>query len=168
LKEEKAKMKLSSEFSKKQLKKLDEIIEKYKDREGALISVLHQSQELLGYLPVEIQEKIAQGLNLTITEVYGVVTFYNFFTMVPRGKYIINSCQGTACYVRGGKAVLETIKKELDIKPGGTTEDRVFSLETIRCMGACALAPVVRIGDNIHRRVSSKKVPQILAKYRGQ
>ncbi len=158
-------MRSESKFTEKQFKELDKIIDKYKDKPGALISVLHQAQEVFGYLPLEIQEKIAKGLNTTITEVYGIVTFYTFFTMVPRGKHTIRVCMGTSCYVRGGGKVLEAIQKRLGIKVGGTTEDRNFSLEIVRCVGACALSPAVLIDNNIYKRVGDSKVPEILAKY---
>ncbi len=158
-------MRSESEFTKNQFKELDKIIDKYKDKPGALISVLHQAQEVFGYLPLEIQERIAKGLNTTITEVYGIVTFYTFFTMVPRGKHTIRVCMGTSCYVRGGRKVLEAIQKRLGIKVGETTEDRNFSLEIVRCVGACALSPAVLIDNDIYKRARDSKIPEILAKY---
>ncbi len=158
-------MRSESEFTKNQFKELDKIIDKYKDKPGALISVLHQAQEVFGYLPLEIQERIVKGLNTTITEVYGIVTFYTFFTMVPRGKHTIRVCMGTSCYVRGGRKVLEAIQKKLGIKVGETTEDRNFSLEIVRCVGACALSPAVLIDNDIYKRARDSKIPEILAKY---
>lgn len=145
--------------------KLDEIIESYKGQKGVLIQVLHKAQELFGWLPEEVQIKVADGLDISLAEVYGVVTFYSFFHIVPRGEHIIRVCLGTACYVRGGKQVLEQFEKELKTKVNGTTEDRQFSLEINRCVGACGLAPVVTIGSDIYRRVKLDKVPEIVSKY---
>jgi len=158
-------MRSESKFTKNQFEELDKIIDKYKDKPGALISVLHQAQEVFGYLPLEIQERIVKGLNTTITEVYGIVTFYTFFTMVPRGKHTIRVCMGTSCYVRGGRKVLEAIQKRLGIKVRETTEDRNFSLEIVRCVGACALSPAVLIDNDIYKRARYSKIPEILAKY---
>ena len=145
---------------------LDKIIEKHKDVRGPLIQVLHAAQELFGYLPEMAQAKIAEGLNVPLSEVHGVLSFYSFFTTVPRGKHTIRVCLGTACYVRGGKQVLEKFEKELGIGTNDTTEDRQFSLEINRCVGACGLAPVVTVGADIYRRVKEDKIPQIIAKYK--
>ncbi len=145
---------------------LDKIIEKHKTVRGPLIQVLHATQELFGYLPEKAQVKIAQGLNISLSEVYGVLSFYSFFTTVPRGQHTIRVCLGTACYVRGGKQVLEKFQKELGIGTNDTTEDRQFSLEVNRCVGACGLAPVVTVGADIYRRVKVDKVPEIIAKYK--
>ena len=146
--------------------RLDEIIEAHKDQRGVLIQVLHQAQELFGWLPEPVQVKVAQGLNVPLSEVNGVLTFYSFFNTVPRGKHTIRVCLGTACYVRGGKEVLERMEKELKIEVGGTTDDRNFSLEINRCVGACGLAPVVTVGADIYRRVKLDKIPGIVAKYK--
>lgn len=148
-------------------RKLDEIIEAHKGQRGVLIQVLHQAQELFGWLPEPVQVKVADGLGIPLSEVHGVVTFYSFFNTVPRGEHTIRVCLGTACYVRGGKQVLEQLQKELKTDVGGTTDDRKFSLEVNRCVGACGLAPVVTIGADIYRRVKLDKIPAILAKYRG-
>ena len=145
---------------------LDTIIEKHKNVPGPLIQVLHASQELFGYLPAEAQTRIARGLNVPLSEVYGVLSFYSFFTTVPRGKHTIRVCLGTACYVRGGKQVMEKFEKELGIGTSDTTEDRQFSLEINRCVGACGLAPVVTVGADIYRRVKEDKIPEIIAKYK--
>jgi NADH:ubiquinone oxidoreductase subunit E len=147
---------------------LDKIIEKHKNVRGPLIQVLHGAQELFGYLPEKAQVKIAQGLNVPLSEVHGVLSFYSFFTTVPRGKHTIRVCMGTACYVRGGKQVLEKFQKELGISVNDTTEDRVFSLEINRCVGACGLAPVVTVDSDIYRRVKEDKIPQIIAKYKNE
>jgi NADH:ubiquinone oxidoreductase subunit E len=127
--------------------------------------VLHKAQELFGFLPIEVQEHVAKGLGLPVSEVYGVVTFYHYFSMQPRGRHTVNLCLGTACYVRGAKKVAEALTQELGIKLGETTPDRRFSLTTQRCFGACGLAPVVMINNDVHGRVTAKKIPAILAKY---
>ncbi len=147
-------------------KRLDEIIESYRGQKGVLIQALHQAQELYGWLPESVMVKIAEGLDVPLSEVHGVATFYSFFHTVPRGEHIIRVCLGTACYVRGGKEVLEKFESELGIEVGGTTSDRKFSLEVNRCVGACGLAPVVTIGSDIYRRVKLDKIPGIIAKYR--
>lgn len=146
--------------------KLDEIIEAHKGRKGVLIQVLHQAQELFGWLPEAVQVRVAEGLNIPLAEVNGVLTFYSFFNTVPRGQHTIRVCLGTACYVRGGKDILERLQKELKIDVKGTTEDRNFSLEINRCVGACGLAPVVTVGADIYRRVKLDKIPGIIAKYK--
>jgi NADH:ubiquinone oxidoreductase subunit E len=145
---------------------LDKIIEKHKNVQGPLIQVLHAAQELFGYLPEKVQVRIAQGLGIPLSEVHGVLSFYSFFTTVPRGRHTIRVCLGTACYVRGGKEVLEKFEHELGIGVKGTTEDRQVSLEINRCVGACGLAPVVTVGPDIYRRVKVDKVPEIISKYR--
>jgi NADH:ubiquinone oxidoreductase subunit E len=145
--------------------KLHDIIDEYRGRPDALIEVLHQAQEALGYLPGEVQVEVANGLGVPLSRVHGVVTFYNLFTTVPRGRHTINVCLGTSCYVRGGKRIMENLKGILKIDDGGTTEDRRFSLESIRCMGACALAPVVKIGNDLYSHVTVTKLPEILSNH---
>jgi len=137
-----------------------------KDRAGALIVLLHRAQQMFGYLPQKVQEYIARELNMHLSEVYGVATFYSFFTLFPKGRHTIRVCLGTACYVKGGKKILSRIQKELGIGVKETTPDRRFSVEVNRCMGACALAPVLRVDDDIYGRVSASKIPEILAKYK--
>lgn len=144
---------------------LDEFIAAQSSGRDALIPVLHKAQELFGFLPVDVQQHVADALELPVSEVYGVVTFYHYFTMQPRGRHTVNVCLGTACYVRGAKKVVEALEEELDVKMGETTPDRRFSLTTQRCFGACGLAPVIMINEDVHGRVSPKKVPGILAKY---
>lgn len=147
------------------VERLNEIIAKNEGKPESLIEVLNQAQEAFGYIPLEVQAQIAHGLRVSLNRVYGVVTFYNFFTMVPRGKHTIRVCLGTSCYVRGGKRIIETLKNHLKIDDGGTTEDRRFSLEVVRCVGACALSPVVTIDKDTHSHVKVTKIPEILAKY---
>jgi NADH:ubiquinone oxidoreductase subunit E len=128
------------EFTAEQWAAVDGVITKYRGKPGSLIPVLEEIQESIGYLPKTIQDRVARGLRIPSGEVYGVVTFYSFFTMVPRGKHSIRCCLGTACYVRGGKKNLEKVEQILGVRPGETTRDRKFSLETVRCLGACAQA----------------------------
>lgn len=145
--------------------KLAQLIEEYRGKPGALIPVLHQAQLLFGYLPEDVQQIVADGLNIPLSEVYGVVTFYAFFSTKPRGKYKIGVCMGTACYVRGAAAVLERLQKELGIGPNDSTADGRFTLEITRCLGACGLAPVMMINDDVYGRLVPDKIPEILAKY---
>jgi NADH:ubiquinone oxidoreductase subunit E len=145
---------------------VNDIIKQYKGTKGALIPVLQSVQNLLGYLPRQILASISEQLSIPYSEVAGVVTFYSFFSTTPKGKHMIRVCLGTACYVRGGKEVLEAISRELKIKVGETTEDRCFSLEIGRCFGACGLAPVVLIDDDTHQRVKPGKIAQLLEPYR--
>ncbi len=145
---------------------IDDIIARYRDAKGALIPVLQSSQNLLGYLPKELLVHISEALSIPYSEVAGVVTFYSFFTTTPRGKHTVRVCLGTACYVRGGKDVLESIIKELGIEVGQTTDDRQFSLEIGRCFGACGLAPVVMIDDNVHQQVKPSRIKELLGPYR--
>ena len=148
------------------LARLDEIIEEYRDKPGALIPVLQIAQGIFGYLPESALKKISLGLNKSYSEVAGVVGFYSFFSTVPRGKHLIRVCLGTACYVRGGKRVLDALKKKLGIDVGETTPDRVFSLDVARCFGACGLAPTIAVDNDIHQRVKPAKIQDLLDQYR--
>ena len=154
-----------AEFTAEQLAQVDKIIADHRGKPGALIPVLEQVQEVCGYLPMAIQTVVSDGLNIPIANVFGVVTFYSFFTMIPRGKHVIRVCLGTACYVRGSQNILDRISQILGIEPGGCTEDRNFSLETVRCLGACGLAPVVVVDSDTHGQVKAAKLEQVLAKY---
>lgn len=149
----------------KLFEKLDEILEEYKYKDGGLIPVLQIAQGLFGYLPEEVLRHIAKKMDKPYSEVAGVVGFYSFFSTQPRGENIIRVCLGTACYVRGGKQVLDSLKKELAIDVGETTDDKVFSLEVARCFGACGLAPAIMINDDVHQRVKPARIKQILAPY---
>jgi NADH:ubiquinone oxidoreductase subunit E len=146
--------------------RLDSVVAEYRNRPGGLIPALQIAQGLYGYLPDEALSRIARGFDKSLSEVAGVVSFYSFFSTVPRGKNLIRVCLGTACYVRGGSRVLEVMKQKLGIDVGETTEDRLFSLEVARCFGACGLAPVITINDEVHHRVKANKINQILAQYR--
>lgn len=153
------------EFSAEQVEKLDGIIARYRGKPGGLIPVLEEAQMALDYLPVPIQKRIADGLNLPLAQVYGVVTFYSFFTMKPRGRHTLRVCLGTACYVRGGKSIAENIVKEYKVGEGETTPDRRFTYETVRCLGACGLAPVIVVNENVHGRVKTQKLKSVLDEY---
>lgn len=147
------------------LTELDAVLAEYKGKEGGLIPVLQIAQGLFGYLPEKVLRRIAQMLDKPYSEVAGVVGFYSFFSTQPRGKHVIRVCLGTACYVRGGKQVLDSLKKELGVDVGETTEDRNFTLEVARCFGACGLAPAIMIDDDVHQRVKPARIRQILAPY---
>ncbi|WP_346917463.1 NADH-quinone oxidoreductase subunit NuoE [Clostridium sp.] len=146
-------------------KELDDFIKSLSSKDGALIEVLHRAQHIFGYLPKEVQTFVADKLNLPVSKVYGVVTFYSFFTTEPRGKNVINVCMGTACFVRGAGDVLKEFEKELSIKSGQTTEDMKFTLGSLRCVGACGLAPVLTINDKVYGHCTPDQVKSILAEY---
>lgn len=151
-------------LDKEKYEQLDAFIDSLPTTKGELIRVLHRAQGIFGYLPKEVQIHVAEKLNVPVSKVYGVVSFYAFFTMKPKGKYDISVCMGTACYVRGADAVLDAFSKQIGIEPGGdTTEDGKFSLRTVRCVGACGLAPVVMIGDKVYGRVTTDMVKNIIA-----
>jgi NADH:ubiquinone oxidoreductase subunit E len=145
--------------------RLEEVIDQHKGRGEDLIMVLHKAQNLFGYLPRRVQEMVAEGLNVSLNEVYGVITFYNFFSTVPQGRNSVKVCLGTACYVRGSQEVLDKAQRELGIKVGGTTEDRRYSLDVVRCIGACGLAPAMLVNDDVYGRVKSPHLVDILKKY---
>jgi len=145
--------------------KIEAICKEYNYNKGELINVLHKTQNTFGYLPEAVQEIIAENLNTPLAHVYGVVSFYSFFTMTPKGKHPINICNGTACYVRGTEKIIQEFKTLLDIGLGETTKDEKFSLSSLRCIGACGLAPVVLIGDKVYGRVTLDNVKEILDEY---
>lgn len=151
--------------TKEQEAKLMEVIAAHKDSKGALIPVLHEAQDIYGYLPIEVQTMIAEGLGLSLADVYGVVTFYTQFSLYPKGQYRIAVCLGTACYVKGSGDILEKIKQKLGIDVGECTADGKFSLEATRCIGACGLAPVLTVNDDVYGRLTVDDVDDILAKY---
>lgn len=140
-------------------------IDETRGQTGALIPVLQRAQGLIGYLPLPVLRSIARDMRVSLSEVYGIASFYSFFTMVPRGKYVISVCMGTSCYVRGGERVLNALQKELGIDPGETTPDGLFSLQIVRCLGCCGLSPVVAIEENLYRRVTPTKMKEILSTY---
>ncbi|MDD3535541.1 MAG: NAD(P)H-dependent oxidoreductase subunit E [Candidatus Cloacimonetes bacterium] len=146
--------------------KLAEVIEEKKDLRNPLIEILRIAQEIFGYLPVEVQEFVAEKMGIPASKIYGVVTFYNFFSMKPRGKYTLNVCTGTACFVKGAPRLIQMIAEELGVQMGETTEDGRFTMSAVRCVGACSLAPVFVIGEDTFGRIDNKdKVKEILARY---
>jgi NADH:ubiquinone oxidoreductase subunit E len=145
---------------------IDEILATYRPKMGGLIPVLQQVQEILGFLPIPVQNYIALGLGIPPSDVFGVVTFYSFFTMVPRGRHIIRICLGTACFVKGSAKLLDTVSRHLSVDVGETTEDREYSLDVVRCLGACGLAPVMVVDDVTHGQVDPKEVVDIVESYR--
>ncbi|MDR0396718.1 MAG: NADH-quinone oxidoreductase subunit NuoE [Oscillospiraceae bacterium] len=148
--------------------KLDEAIAARKGERGALMPVLQEAQAIFGYVPQDVQIRIANGLGVPLTEVYGVSTFYSQFALEEQGRHIIGLCLGTACYVRGAQKILDRLSSELDCKVGHTTKDGAFTLNATRCLGACGLAPVMMIDDEVYGRLTPGEVPGILAKYKDQ
>ena len=144
---------------------LAKVIESYRDKEGSLIMVLHAAQDLYGYLPEDVLKYIADELGLSYSYVSGVVSFYSFFSTVERGKHTIRVCMRTACYVRGGKLVVEALEEKLGVPVGGTTDDKKFTFEIARCIGACGLAPAIMVDDTVYKYVTPKNVDDILAEY---
>ena len=147
------------------MQKLEQVIEDHKDMQGALIPVLHEAQSIFVYLPMEVMQKIADGLNLPVAKVYGVATFYSQFSLEKKGKYRINVCMGTACYVKGSGDLLNKFRERLGIEVGECTEDGLFSLESCRCIGACGLAPVITINDEVYGRLTEADIDGIIDKY---
>ena len=145
---------------------LDEVIAKYKGTPGALMPVLQEAQNIFGYVPADVQKIIADGLGTTLAEVYGVATFYAQFSLEPKGQYVVGVCLGTACYVKGSQKVLDKLTEELDVTVGKTTSDGLFTLNATRCLGACGLAPVMMINDEVYGRLTPDEIPGIIAKYR--
>lgn len=149
-----------------QYEALRAVIAEHKGEQGALMPVLQSAQNIFGYVPEEVQRFIAEGLGVTLSEVYGVATFYSQFSLEPNGEHVIGVCLGTACYVKGSQKVLDRLAEELDVEVGKTTKDGKFTLNATRCLGACGLAPVMMIGDEVYGRLVPDDIPDILAKYR--
>ena len=159
-------MSLTSEEKQQKLDELNAFIQQHKDDKGALMPVMQKAQELFGYLSLEIQSVIAEALNVSVAEVYGVATFYAQFSLEPKGAYVIGVCTGTACYVKGAQAVLEKVESELNIPTGKTTKDGKFTIQDTRCLGCCGLAPVMTINEDVYGRLKPEDIPGILAKYK--
>lgn len=157
---------IGEELPKEKFQELKEFIDNLETTKGALIEVLHKAQDIFGYLPRDVQLYIARKLGIPGAEVYGVVSFYSYFTTKPRGKYTISVCMGTACFVRGADKVIEKFKAELKIESNETTEDGLFTLRDVRCIGACGLAPVVLINDKVYGRVQVEQVSDIIKEYK--
>ena len=145
---------------------LKAFIEEWKEKPGNLIMVLHQVQQTYGYIPREVAIEVSELLNVPLAKIYGVVTFYNFFKLQKAGKYIIQVCLGTACYLRGGDDLMKTLERELGIGVNGTTADGLFSVEAVRCLGCCGLAPVIVVNGEVHGKLETKDIPGIIEKYR--
>jgi NADH:ubiquinone oxidoreductase subunit E len=148
------------------MKTLQDVINNYKDKPGSLIPILQIAQNLFGYLPEDVLKYIATGLDKSYNEIAGVVSFYSFFSTQPQGKHLVRVCLGTACYVRGGKEIVNSLEKALDIHVGETTKDNLFSLNIGRCFGACGLAPVLMVNDVTHQRVKTDKINDLLYQYK--
>ncbi len=144
---------------------LQDIIERNKVQPGALLPILHEAQEVYGYLPIEVQQRVADGLGISLSEVYGVATFYSRFSLTPKGKHRISVCLGTACYVKGADKILAEVEKKLGIKSGDCTEDGLFSIDSCRCVGACGLAPVMMVDEEVYGKLTPAMVDKILDKY---
>ena len=153
-------------ISEDKLQIIKDICASFGNKSGEVINVLHQVQGKFGYLPAEVQEVVAQELNMPVAKVYGIVSFYSFFTMEPKGEHPIDVCLGTACYVRGAEKVLDAFKRELGVEVGKCTADGKFSLNCLRCVGACGLAPVVMIGEKVYGRLTADMVPGIIAEFK--
>ena len=151
---------------KEKFAKLQKAINEHKDQKGALMPVLQKAQDIFGCVPLDVQEYIADAMGTTLSEVYGVTTFYSQFSLQPKGQYVIGVCLGTACYVRGSQKVLDRVEKELNIKVGETSKNGLFTLQATRCLGACGLAPVMMINDEVYGRLTDDEVPAILEKYK--
>lgn len=145
--------------------KVDAIVEAHRDKPGSIIAVLRKSQNVVGYLPTPLMDYISQGMNLPRSDVFGVASFYALFSMEPKGRHLIKVCTGTACYVKGIKEVISRISNKYDMAEGCTSEDRCFSLESVRCLGACGLAPVMVVGEDVYGAVKADSVLDILKKY---
>ncbi|SHK16304.1 NADH-quinone oxidoreductase subunit NuoE [Tepidibacter formicigenes] len=153
-------------FTKENFEKLDQVIQKYKGKPGALMPVLTEAQKIFGCVAIEIQKKISEELNIPLAEIYGVATFYSQFSLQPKGEYVIGVCLGTACYVKGAQDIIDKLAKELNVEVGKTTEDGKFTLVATRCIGACGLAPVLTVNEDVYGKLTADDVDGILAKYR--
>jgi NADH:ubiquinone oxidoreductase subunit E len=144
------------------------ICNEYKGEPSPLMPILEKIQKNYGYIPLEVQELVSQEMDIPVAEIYGVVTFYNFFSLTPKGKYVVGVCLGTACYVKNSQAIIEKFESLLGIKPGETTDDGLFTIEAIRCMGACALAPAVSVNGKVYPQVKVDQVAGIVDEYKKQ
>ena len=160
------KAKISKELSSKTLQQIRKIVEATDGRAGAPIRVLQQVQGLVGYLPPEVLRTVSKEMGIPLSELYGITSFYSFFSMVPKGKYVLQVCLGTSCYVKGAERIIKTLKKDFSLESGGITSDGKFSLETVRCLGCCGLSPVMAIRENIYRKVKPSQIKDILTSYK--
>lgn len=158
--------KTGKELSSKTLRQIRKIVEETDGKAGAPIRVLQEVQQLVGYLPPDVLKTISKEMRIPLSELYGITSFYSFFSMVPKGKYVIQVCLGTSCYVKGGQRILDALNKDFGLESGGTTPDGKFSLETVRCIGCCGLSPVLAIKEDVHRKVKPSQLKDILSVYR--
>ena len=147
------------------VKQITEIVERFKDEETPLMMILEAIQTEYGYIPLEVQELVSSLTNIPVAEIYGVVTFYSFFSLTPKGKYVIGVCLGTACYVKGSQLVMDKFSEILGIKPGQTTEDGLFTLDALRCIGACGIAPAISINGKVYPKMEVSKVGALIKEY---
>jgi NADH:ubiquinone oxidoreductase subunit E len=154
------------EISSKTLHQIRKIVEATNGQAGAPIRVLQQVQGIVGYLPPEVLKTVSKEMGIPLSELYGITSFYSFFSMVPKGKYVIQVCLGTSCYVKGAERLIKTLKRDFNLESGGITPDGKFSLETVRCLGCCGLSPVIAIRENVHRKVKPSQLKDILSSYR--
>ena len=147
-------------------RQIREICRRYSDEKTPLMMILSAIQNEYGYIPLEVQEVVSEETGIPVAEIYGVVTFYSFFSLTPKGKYVIGCCLGTACYVKGGQQVIDKFSEILGIQPGGTTEDGLFTLDALRCIGACGIAPAVTINGTVYPKMSVSQVPEVISQYR--
>ena len=156
---------MATENKAEKLEQLEQVIAKHKDEKGALMPVLQEAQNIFGYVPQDVQQMIAEGLGVSLSEVYGVATFYSQFSLEPNGEHVIGVCLGTACYVKGAQKLIDKLSEALDVPVSKTTKDERFTLKATRCLGACGLAPVMMIDDEVYGRLAPEDIPGILAKY---
>jgi NADP-reducing hydrogenase subunit HndA len=154
------------EISSKTIQQIRKIVKATNGQAGAPIRVLQQVQGIVGYLPPEVLKTVSKEMGIPLSELYGITSFYSFFSMVPKGKYVIQVCLGTSCYVKGAERLIKTLKRDFNLESGGITPDGKFSLETVRCLGCCGLSPVIAIGENVHRKVKPSQMKDILSSYR--
>ena len=157
-----------AKFQKQAVNRILKLCDRYQDEKTPLMMILSDIQNEYGYIPLEVQEIVSQQTGISVAEIYGVVTFYSFFSMTPKGKHVIGVCMGTACYVKGSQQVIDRFQEELEIKPGQTTADGLFTLDALRCIGTCGIAPAVNIDGTVYPKVSASDVPNIVNEYRGK
>lgn len=150
------------------VKQINEIIDRYKDEPTPLMLILGDIQKEYGYIPLEVQELVSEKTGIPVAEIYGVVTFYSYFSLEPKGKYVIGVCLGTACYVKGSQQVIDKFQEILKIKPGQTTEDGLFTLDALRCIGACGIAPAVQINGKVYAKMTVNEVPKLIESYKAE
>jgi len=160
------KAKTSKEISSKTLQQIRKIVEATDGRAGAPIRVLQQVQGLVGYLPPEVLRAVSKEMGIPLSELYGITSFYSFFSLVPKGKYVLQVCLGTSCYVKGAERIIKTLKKDFSLESGGITSDGKFSLETVRCLGCCGLSPVMAVKENVYRKVKPSQIKDIMTSYK--